>query len=161
MIRRVAMNLFQLAEGPEGGAVGFRVVAGREHGLQRTMFVVGRLQAGDHGPMHLHHGDEILRILEGEMLIRVGEECKTCRSGDVVVVPPDVLHGFRAMTDATLEVVAEYDIGTVFPVRNGRGERDLVEVFRRDMPWGRQPPHGRWTTDAEMHAILDRLDAAV
>lgn len=125
------------------------------------MFVVGRLAAGDDGPMHLHHGDEILRILEGELLIRVGEERKTCCGGDVVVVPPDVLHGFRARTDATLEVVAEYDIGTVFPVRNESGERDLVEVFRRDMPWGRRPPHGRWTTDAEMRAILDRLEADV
>jgi quercetin dioxygenase-like cupin family protein len=155
------MRLFQRAEGPQDGAAGFRVVAGRETGLRRTMFVVGHLPAGDYGPVHLHHGDEVLRILEGELLIRVGDERRTCGAGDVVVVPPGVLHGFRALSDVTLEVVAEYDIGTVFPVRDARGEQHLVEVFRSDMPWGRRPPDGGWTSDAEMHAILDRLAVEV
>jgi Cupin domain len=104
---------------------------------------------------------EILRVLDGEMLIRVGDERRTCRAGDVAIVPPNTLHGFRALSDAMLEVVAEYDIGTLFPVRIGNGEPRLVEVFRPDMPWGRQPPDGRWTSDAEMRSILDRLDAEV
>jgi quercetin dioxygenase-like cupin family protein len=155
------MSLFERAEGFRDGRVGFRTVAGRAHGLARTMFVVGRLPAGDLGVMHLHRGDEVLRVLEGELVIRVGDERKTCGPGDVVIVPPGVLHGFRALTDATLEVVAEYDIGTLYPVRDERGERRLVEVFRPDMPWGRPPPDGCWTTDAELREILDRLDAEV
>jgi quercetin dioxygenase-like cupin family protein len=155
------MSLFQRAEGPEDGRAGFRVVAGRDSGLRRLMFVVGRLPAGDHGPMHLHRGDELLRVLEGEVVVRVGEERRTCRAGDVVVVPPDVLHGFRVLSDVTLEVVAEYDIGTIYAVRDDHGERRLVEVFRLDMPWSRRPPDGRWTSDAEMRAILDRLDTEV
>jgi quercetin dioxygenase-like cupin family protein len=152
---------FQRAEGPPDGLSGFRVVAGRDSGLRRLMFVVGNLPAGDHGPMHLHRGDELLRILDGELLVRLGDQRRMCRAGDVVVVPPDVLHGFRASTATTLEVVAEYDIGTIFPVRGEDGERRFVEVFRQDMPWGRRPPDGRWTSDAEMRTILDRLDAEV
>jgi quercetin dioxygenase-like cupin family protein len=155
------VTLFQRAEGPPDGQAGFRVVAGRGTGLHRVMLVVGHLPAGDHGPMHLHRGDEVLRVLEGELLVRIGEERRTCGAGDVAVVPAETLHGFRALSDTTLEVIAEYDIGTVFPVRDEVGERRLVEVFRPDMPWGRVPADGRWTTDDEMRAILDRLDADV
>jgi quercetin dioxygenase-like cupin family protein len=154
-------TLFQLAEGPHDGAAGFRVVAGRDTGLSRLMFVVGFLPAGDHGPIHLHRGEELLRVLSGEILIRVGHERKLCTAGDVAVIPPDTLHGFRTVTETRLEVIAEYDIGTVFPVLDAHGERRLVEVFRRDMPWGREPEDGRWTTDAEMQAILDRVDGSV
>jgi quercetin dioxygenase-like cupin family protein len=155
------MDLFHRAEGPEGGAAGFRVVAGRETGLRRTMLVVGFLPEGDHGPVHLHQGDEVLRVLEGELLIRVGDERRTCSAGDVVVVPPDVQHGFLALSDTTLEVIAEYDIGTLFPIRDEHGREQLVEVYRPDMPWGRQPPDGEWTSDAEMQAILDRVAVEV
>lgn len=155
------MSLFERAEGFPDAETGFRVVAGREHGLERTMFVVGCLPAGDHGVMHLHRGDEVLRILDGEMLIRVGDERRTCGPGDVVIVPPDVLHGFRAITRATLEVIAEYDIGTLYPVRDEHGDRQLIEVFRRDLPWCRTPPNGHWTTDSELRGILDRIDVDV
>jgi quercetin dioxygenase-like cupin family protein len=155
------MDRFEVAEGPAGGQAGFRVVAGRSDGLSRLMFVVGHLPAGDHGPMHLHRGAEILRVVSGAILIRVGEQRKVCTDGDVAIVPPDTLHGFRADSDTTLEVIAEYDIGTLFPVRDGHGGRRLVEVFRPDMPWGRQPDDGRWTSDAEMQAILDQVDADV
>jgi len=76
-------------------------------------------------------------------------------------VPPDTLHGFRAHAHTTLEVIAEHDIGTLFPVRDGHGGRRLVEVFRPDMPWGRRPDDGRWTSDAEMQAILAQVGAEV
>jgi hypothetical protein len=57
-----------------------------------------------------------------------------------------------------LEVVAEYDIGTIYPVVDSRGDVSLVEVYRPDMPWGRAPlAGGGWTTDEEMDRILGRL----
>jgi hypothetical protein len=46
----------------------------------------------------------------------------------------DTLHGVRVASDTRVEVVAECDIGTLYPVHNGDGGRRLVEVFRRDMP---------------------------
>jgi quercetin dioxygenase-like cupin family protein len=142
---------------PPPGAAGFEVVAGRRQGLQRVMWVVGRLPQGDTGPIHAHEGDEVLRVVSGQILVRSGDEERLCRSGDLVVVPPGVLHGFRVVEETVLEVVAEYDIGTLYPIRTSAGV-ELVEVFRPDMPWGRRPPDGQaWTSDEQVRQILDQL----
>lgn len=143
---------------PPAGAAGFDVVAGRGQGLRKLMVVAGRLPSGDVGPMHVHRGDEVLRVISGEIDVRCGEERRSCTAGDLVVVAPGVPHGFRVLTETLLEVVAEYDIGTLYPVRADGDIVDLVEVHRRDMPWGRPPAADqKWTTDEEMHAILARL----
>jgi hypothetical protein len=137
---------------------GFDVVAGRTHGLRRLLVAAGRLPEGDAGPVHTHEGDEVLRIIEGEMLIRCGDERRHCGPGDLVAVPPGIPHGFGVLRETVLEVVAEYDIGTLYPVRGADGSIELVEVHRPDMPWGRPPPAGRsWTTDDELAVVLDRL----
>lgn len=143
---------------PRPGTVGFDVVAGRAQGLHRLMVVAGRLPEGDIGPVHLHQGDEVLRVVSGEVLVRCGDEQRLCRPDDVVIVAPGVLHGFRVTAETVLEVVAEYDIGTLYPVRTGDGDTELVEVHRQDMPWGRLPPQGQdWTSDQEMRRVLDHL----
>jgi len=37
----------------------------------------------------------------------------------------------------------------------------LVEVYRSDMPWSRQPPPGfDWTSDEEMNEILRRAGSS-
>jgi mannose-6-phosphate isomerase-like protein (cupin superfamily) len=143
---------------PPPGSVGFKVLAGRTQGLKRVMWVAGRLPVGDVGPVHAHEGDEVLRVVSGEVLIRCGDEEQLCRAGQLVVVPPGMLHGFRVVRETVLEVVAEYDIGTLYPVRADTGKVELVEVHRADMPWGRPPPAGQdWTSDEDMQRILDQL----
>src|SRR5215217_8473952 len=70
-------------------SAGFHVVAGSTDGLQRLMVVSGRLPAGNGGgPVHAHLGDEVLRIISGEIIVRVGDERRLCAAGDVAVVPP-------------------------------------------------------------------------
>lgn len=143
---------------PPVGVAGFTVVAGREQGLRHLMVVSGRLPEDDLGPVHIHDGDEVLRVVSGEILIRCGDDRRVCRSGDLVVVKPSMPHGFRALTETVLEVVAEYDIGTVYPVSGTGAEVELVEVYRRDLPWCRPPPAGSsWTSDEELEAIYSRL----
>ena len=94
-------------------------------------------QAGE----HLHHGDEILRILSGEAVVQVGDEQRVCGPGDVVIIPADVV----------------LDAGQVFPVTGEDGTTELVEVYRADMPWSRPPPAGfTWTPDERMAEIVDR-----
>jgi Cupin domain len=150
------------AFGPPAEA-GFRLVAGRPTGLQRLMVVSGRLLAEESaGPVHAHAGDEVIRVLEGELLVRVGAERRTCHPGDLAVVPPLVLHGFQVVRDAVVEVVAEHDMGTLFPVRQPDGSRRLVEVDRSDLPWSAPPPQpGRYTSDEELDAILRAVDLEV
>ena len=137
---------------------GFDVLAGRAEGLGRLMLVSGRLREGDVGPVHVHEGDEVLRVLSGELLVRCGDERRVCRQGDLVTVAPGVPHGFRVLRETVLEVLAEYDIGTLYAVRSGHGATELVEVHRQDMPWGRPPPPGQeWTGDEELAQLLARL----
>lgn len=145
------------------GEAGFRLVVGRPNGLRRLMVVSGRLLAATSaGPVHAHAGDEVIRVLEGELVVRVGKERRTCRQGDVAAIPRQELHGFRVVADALVEVVAEQDMGTFFPVRQADGSRRFVEVYRTDLPWSAPPPRpGEHTTDQEMEAILELVDIEV
>jgi len=143
---------------PAARRSGFRVVAGESTGLSRLLLAVGRLPAETPGPVHLHHGEEILHVLDGRLLVRIGEVRRECGPGDVIIVPAGEWHGFRALEETVLEVVAEQRIGTVYPVRSADGATELVEVHRRDMPWGRPPrDQTSWTDDTEMSRILDKL----
>jgi quercetin dioxygenase-like cupin family protein len=143
---------------PTDSAAGFRVVVGAPTGLSRLLLAVGRLPAGDVGPVHLHYGEEVLHVLDGRLVVRVGTQRRECGPGDVVTVAAGEWHGFEALEETVLEVVAEQRIGTVYPVRAGNGGVELVEVHRPDMPWGRAPRDGTsWTDDSEMRRIFDNL----
>jgi hypothetical protein len=140
---------------------GFQLLAGRPQGLQRLLIASGRLPAGQPGPMHLHAGDEILRIISGELIVRIGDQRRTCRPGDLAIVPPNTFHGFRVIADTVMEVVAEHDIGTFYPVRQPDGSRRLVEIYTPS-PWNPPPPRpGAYTTDEEIQRILDGVDLEV
>jgi quercetin dioxygenase-like cupin family protein len=140
---------------------GFRVLAGRPDGLQRLLVASGRVPAGLPVQMHLHVGDEVIRILSGEIVMRVGDERRTCREGDVVIVPPNTLHGFRVVVDTVVEVVTEHDVGTFYPVRQPDGTRRLVETYTR-LPWDAPPPRpGEYTTDEEIQQIMRAVDIQV
>ncbi len=154
-----AMTYFTKYREPDAG---FATIAGRDTGLRRIVLAAGRLGAGQGGPIHLHHGEEILRILTGEVEVTVGNEQCRCRAGDVVIIPTDTTHGFTTLTDTTMEVVAELDAGQVFPVPAEDGGTRLTEVYRKNLPWSRQPPQGfDWTSDSEMDYLLRRIaDAA-
>jgi quercetin dioxygenase-like cupin family protein/tetratricopeptide (TPR) repeat protein len=138
-------------------AIGFDTIAGRNEGLRRIVLAAGQLGASEGGPLHLHHGEEILHILSGEVDVTVGSEIRRCVAGDVVIIPTDTPHRFTTITQTTMEVVAELDAGQIFPVLDADGTTRLVEVYRADMPWSRQPPPGfDWTSDEEMNQILGR-----
>jgi len=141
-------------------ADGFAVVAGRGHGLTRLVLAAGRVGPHQGGPLHLHHGEEILRILSGEALVQVGDQQRQCGPGDVVIIPADVVHGFLTQSSVQMEVVAELDAGQIFPVTADSGRTELVEVYRADLPWGRPPPAGfAWTSDERMAEITARAPA--
>ncbi len=92
----------------------------------------------------------------------VGHQTRRCGAGDVVIVPTDTPHGFTTITETTMEVVAELDAGQVFPVRAEDGTTGLVEVYRSDMPWSRQPPPGfDWTSDTDVADILIRASDSI
>ncbi len=149
------MTYFADYQRPE---VGFAAVAGRAEGLRRLVLAAGQLGVGEGGPVHLHHGEEILDIVSGEVDVTVADEQRRCSAGDVIIIPTDTPYGFTTLTETTMEVIAELDAGQIFPVPHGDGSTRLVEVYRSDMPWSRQPPSGYdWTSDAEMTHILRQI----
>jgi quercetin dioxygenase-like cupin family protein len=44
-------------------------------------------------PIHHHVEQQIAIVLSGELTLTVGEETRTMRAGDCVVIPPHVPHG--------------------------------------------------------------------
>jgi mannose-6-phosphate isomerase-like protein (cupin superfamily) len=148
------MTYFSSFEVP--AETGFRVLAGRRDGLRRLVVASGWIPVGAPSQMHLHHGDEVIRIVSGEVVMRVGDEKRTCGPGDMVVVPPQTLHGFRVLSDATLEVVAEQDIGTFWPVRQTDGSTRLVQIHT-PTPWNAPPPDGVYTSEDQLAALRGRI----
>lgn len=78
---------------------------GEEYGSQVSFFVVDN--APDTGPdLHRHPYSETLVVLAGRgRFHRDGEEIEGS-AGDVVVVKPGQIHGFKAVGDEHLEMVA-------------------------------------------------------
>ena len=51
-------------------------------------------------PLHLHQEqDEWFRIIEGEYIIKAGEELFRCKAGDCVFVPRKVVHAFAKVSE--------------------------------------------------------------
>ena len=59
---------------------------------KQEMVVWASAKAGCHAKAHLHPNEQIFWILSGEMDCRVGQEMRTCRGGDVVVVEGGIEH---------------------------------------------------------------------
>lgn len=66
-----------------------------------TRLVAKQMQgsAGDLLPKHLANVESIIFIHEGECILHINDEDKHLRQGDAFIVPPDVKHQFKAITD--------------------------------------------------------------
>lgn len=50
-------------------------------------------------PVHAHFHEQVSNVLEGEFEITVNAKTTICRKGDVVVIPSNMPHGGKALTD--------------------------------------------------------------
>ena len=51
---------------------------------------------GDSPPLHLHHNeDEVFRVLEGELRVRIGDRETRLRAGETALAPKGVPHTYR------------------------------------------------------------------
>ena len=59
------------------------------------------------GPHYHHQRDEFFYVLEGELVLRIGEERHTARAGTFAFVPRETIHGFHnaSSESATLLVM--------------------------------------------------------
>ena len=59
---------------------------------EKEMLVFWTMKAGAHAAAHRHPHEQIFFVLSGTMEFRLGDEKRTCRTGDVGVIPGGVEH---------------------------------------------------------------------
>lgn len=64
-----------------------RVLAG-----DKEMVVWWSMKAGAHAAAHRHPHEQVFWVLSGRMEFRLGDERRTCRAGDVGLIPGGVEH---------------------------------------------------------------------
>ncbi len=60
------------------------------------------IEAGSELPEHHHIHEQVANILEGEFEFTVEGETRICKAGDVVILPSNVPHSGRAITDCKI-----------------------------------------------------------
>jgi mannose-6-phosphate isomerase-like protein (cupin superfamily) len=94
------------------------------------------------GPHYHHERDEFFYVLEGELVLRIGEERYTARAGTFAFVPRETIHGFHnASNDSATLLVMHHPAGferyleemqQLAARHGGRGERATLAA-RFDM----------------------------
>ena len=68
-----------------------------------TMTVVHwTIESGFEVPDHAHPHEQIVNMMEGEFELTVAGEAMHLRPGDIVVIPGDVRHAGRSITDCKI-----------------------------------------------------------
>ena len=65
----------------------------------RMTFALWRIDAGAILPPHAHPHEQVIHQLEGELEVTVNDVSRVLKPGTVAVVPPNVTHSGRALTD--------------------------------------------------------------
>jgi quercetin dioxygenase-like cupin family protein len=74
-----------------------RTFEGSRHGPSTVSFFLVHNHPGQGPELHHHPYDETFVILEGNVLVRVGDETIEGGPGDIVIGPPGVPHGFTSL----------------------------------------------------------------
>lgn len=58
-----------------------------------------RIDAGSVLPEHFHVHEQVTNVLEGELEMVIGGVKRVCKAGDCAVIPSNMPHSGRALTD--------------------------------------------------------------
>lgn len=114
-------------------------IVGPANGATRLFIWCTMAPAGQVVALHHHLGEELIRVLNGKLRFRVGDEIRDIGPGEVVIVDPDTPHGYVTLEDAEIEVYGEIGAGIFVSVPTPDGTTHETEVFVRDVPWSRVP----------------------
>lgn len=116
--RIIALSMLTL-----GSALVLQLASAQQQGVKRTelqrhdLSVPGReviqvrveIDTGVALPMHSHHGEEIVYVLQGTWEFQVeGKDAQTLKAGDVAFVPTGVKHGAKNVGSGAGSVLATY-----------------------------------------------------
>jgi mannose-6-phosphate isomerase-like protein (cupin superfamily) len=82
-----------------------RTLAGDDHGGLGVSLIFVEAPPGDGPSLHTHPYAEVFIVEEGEALFVGGDEERTARRGDVVIVPAGTPHRFVNSGETTLRQV--------------------------------------------------------
>ena len=71
-----------------------RDFVGKDHGGIGFTFLIVDAGPGEGPAPHTHPYAEVLIVLEGTARATIGDDVVEVTAGDIVVIPPDVVHGF-------------------------------------------------------------------
>ncbi len=77
-----------------------------------------RLKAGASAPEHSHTQEQIVNVIEGEIELTVEGEPHHLKPGDTLILPPNVLHTARAITDCHV-------LDVFYPIRRALADSEF------------------------------------
>jgi unsaturated pyranuronate lyase len=78
---------------------------GRYFHTANMTFAHYEFTAGSSIHEHFHPEEEVYEVIEGELEVTIGGNSQIAKPGVVAIVPPNVRHSVRALTDGRLIVV--------------------------------------------------------
>jgi quercetin dioxygenase-like cupin family protein len=140
------------------------ILIGERDGTAAIYLVRQTVSAGYYAGLHYHHGDEAIRVVSGEVCCRIGDETRVFGPGTILVIPPNVEHGFIVLADSVLETFGQRKVGSYTIVLDPDGTRRVVETFVQGRPWHHDPPAGTGHTTLEelkrlQHTTLHLVEA--
>jgi len=155
MLKGPAMNVIDIRGFTEDAIVG------PGNGATRLFIWCTSVQAGQVVGLHRHHGEELMRVLYGRLRFRVGEQTRDLGPGEVVIIQPEIVHGYLALDDAEIEIYGEIGSGIFVPRQGDANGTQFEEIFVRDVPWSRAPQDERqYITRAEQLELFRSRYAA-
>jgi quercetin dioxygenase-like cupin family protein len=92
--------------------------------------VEGTMPEGSSVPLHVHqHEDEIFHVLEGEVLLTLGDETYEGKAGDMVYLPRSIPHSIATKGPATARV-----LNYVFPGKNFEAFFEQLQTLEAPTP---------------------------
>jgi quercetin dioxygenase-like cupin family protein len=113
-VQPAELQLLNLKVTREGGAL--RLLEGARYGIHTSLYRAEILPGG--GPVpHVHPYTEIFVIDEGQGRYQIGDDTIDAGAGDIVLVPPNMAHGFvntaaGALRHTAIHEGAEHIIST-------------------------------------------------
>jgi len=115
--------------------------------VHRTKLAVGVTATGPH---HHLRATEVFFVLDGKLQVLLDEELVTAERGDLIIVPPRVVHAYGAALDSEVDVLVLFTPG--LPLFDFfRQFIDIVNSGRSPREMGPPPP------EADMHADTSEL----
>ena len=72
---------------------------------EKEMISWASMKKGFHAKSHSHPHEQFIWVLAGEMEIRLGDEARICRQGDMVLIAPNLEHETLCVEDTEFVTV--------------------------------------------------------